>query len=74
MELLRDPDPGRAQRATRAMMGMHRIDVAKLRRAADAGGRRAPPAHAVVPPPPSAHVLAASPGPGPENYRVHHER
>ncbi|WP_028649617.1 VOC family protein [Nocardiopsis sp. CNT312] len=37
MELLSDPDSGRAQRATQAMMGMQRIDVAELRRAADAG-------------------------------------
>jgi predicted 3-demethylubiquinone-9 3-methyltransferase (glyoxalase superfamily) len=34
-ELLSDPDPGRAQRATQAMLGMHKLDVAELRRAAD---------------------------------------
>jgi predicted 3-demethylubiquinone-9 3-methyltransferase (glyoxalase superfamily) len=35
MSLLQDPDPGRAQRATQAMLGMRRIDVAEIRRAAD---------------------------------------
>jgi predicted 3-demethylubiquinone-9 3-methyltransferase (glyoxalase superfamily) len=35
MSLLSDPDPGRAQRATEAMMQMHRIDLAEIRRAAD---------------------------------------
>ena len=35
MALLGDPDPGRAQRATQAMLGMRRIDVAEVRRAAD---------------------------------------
>ena len=35
MALLQDPDPGRAQRATQAMLGMRRIDVAEIRRAAD---------------------------------------
>jgi predicted 3-demethylubiquinone-9 3-methyltransferase (glyoxalase superfamily) len=35
MSLLSDPDPGRAQRATEAMLGMRRIDVAEIRRAAD---------------------------------------
>jgi predicted 3-demethylubiquinone-9 3-methyltransferase (glyoxalase superfamily) len=35
MSLLTDPDPGRAQRATAAMMQMHRIDVAEIKRAAD---------------------------------------
>jgi len=37
-ELIRltgDSDPGRAQRATQAMLGMRRIDVAEVRRAAD---------------------------------------
>ncbi len=34
-ELLGDPDPGRAQRATQAMMQMTKIDLAALRRAAD---------------------------------------
>lgn len=35
-ELLGDPDPGRARRATAAMFGMQKIDLAALRRAADA--------------------------------------
>ena len=35
IELLSDPDPGRAQRATQAMMQMKKIDIATLRRAAD---------------------------------------
>ena len=35
MSLLSDPDPGRAQRATQAMLRMHRIDIAEIRRAAD---------------------------------------
>jgi predicted 3-demethylubiquinone-9 3-methyltransferase (glyoxalase superfamily) len=35
LSLLNDPDPGRAQRATQAMLGMRRIDVAEIRRAAD---------------------------------------
>jgi predicted 3-demethylubiquinone-9 3-methyltransferase (glyoxalase superfamily) len=35
MALLQDPDPGRAQRATAAMMQMKRLDVAEIRRAAD---------------------------------------
>ncbi|NEK58612.1 VOC family protein [Geodermatophilus sabuli] len=35
LALLSDPDPGRAQRATEAMMQMRRIDVAEIRRAAD---------------------------------------
>ena len=35
MTLLSDPDPGRAQRATQAMLQMRRIDVAEIRRAAD---------------------------------------
>ncbi|MFE7385276.1 VOC family protein [Streptomyces zhihengii] len=34
-ELLDDPDPERAQRAMKAMLGMHRLDVAALRAAAD---------------------------------------
>jgi predicted 3-demethylubiquinone-9 3-methyltransferase (glyoxalase superfamily) len=34
-ELLSDPDPGRAARATVAMLGMRRIVVAELERAAD---------------------------------------
>jgi predicted 3-demethylubiquinone-9 3-methyltransferase (glyoxalase superfamily) len=36
MELLSDPDPGRAQRATRAMLQMQKIDIAGLEAAADA--------------------------------------
>ena len=36
MELLSDPDPGRAQRATEAMLQMRKIDVAKLQAAANA--------------------------------------
>jgi predicted 3-demethylubiquinone-9 3-methyltransferase (glyoxalase superfamily) len=35
MALLNDPDPGRAQRATQAMLGMRRLDVAAIRSAAD---------------------------------------
>jgi predicted 3-demethylubiquinone-9 3-methyltransferase (glyoxalase superfamily) len=35
MSLLSDPDPGRAQRATEAMLQMRRIDVDEIRRAAD---------------------------------------
>ncbi|MER5768202.1 VOC family protein [Streptomyces sp. NPDC001985] len=35
-ELLADPDQDRAQRAMRAMLGMKRIDIAGLLRAADA--------------------------------------
>jgi predicted 3-demethylubiquinone-9 3-methyltransferase (glyoxalase superfamily) len=34
-ELLGDPDPDRAQRATQAMLGMRRLDVAELERAVD---------------------------------------
>lgn len=34
-ELLGDPDPERAQRAMKAMLGMHKLDVAALRAAAD---------------------------------------
>lgn len=36
MELLGDPDAGRAQRATAAMLKMQKIEVAELERAADA--------------------------------------
>jgi predicted 3-demethylubiquinone-9 3-methyltransferase (glyoxalase superfamily) len=36
-ELLGDPDPDRAQRAMKAMLSMHKIDVAGIREAADAG-------------------------------------
>jgi predicted 3-demethylubiquinone-9 3-methyltransferase (glyoxalase superfamily) len=35
-ELLSDPDQGRAQRAMAAMLGMRKIDIAELHRAADA--------------------------------------
>ncbi|HKX24168.1 MAG TPA: VOC family protein [Candidatus Saccharimonadales bacterium] len=34
-ELLNDPDQGRANRAMQAMMGMHKIEVAELEKAAD---------------------------------------
>jgi predicted 3-demethylubiquinone-9 3-methyltransferase (glyoxalase superfamily) len=34
-ELFSDPDPGRAERAMRAMLGMRKLDIAELRRAAD---------------------------------------
>jgi predicted 3-demethylubiquinone-9 3-methyltransferase (glyoxalase superfamily) len=34
-ELLGDPDPERARRATQAMLGMRKLDIAALRRAAD---------------------------------------
>jgi predicted 3-demethylubiquinone-9 3-methyltransferase (glyoxalase superfamily) len=34
-ELFADPDPGRAQRAMQAMLGMRKLDMAALRRAAD---------------------------------------
>ncbi len=34
-ELFADPDPERAQRAMQAMLGMSKLDVAELRRAAD---------------------------------------
>ena len=36
-KLLADPDPDRARRAMQAMMGMVKIDVAALRKAADGG-------------------------------------
>ena len=35
-DLLGDPDPRRAQRATQAMLQMQKIDIAEIRRAADA--------------------------------------
>ena len=35
-ELIADPDPERAQRAMKAMLGMQKLDVAELQRAADA--------------------------------------
>jgi predicted 3-demethylubiquinone-9 3-methyltransferase (glyoxalase superfamily) len=34
-ELMSDPDPERAQRAMKAMLGMNKLDIAELRRAAD---------------------------------------
>ncbi len=34
-ELISDPDPDRAQRAMKAMLGMTKLDVAELQRAAD---------------------------------------
>jgi predicted 3-demethylubiquinone-9 3-methyltransferase (glyoxalase superfamily) len=34
-QLLQDPDPKRAQRAMQAMLGMQKIDIAGLKRAAD---------------------------------------
>jgi predicted 3-demethylubiquinone-9 3-methyltransferase (glyoxalase superfamily) len=34
-ELLSDPDPGRAQRAMQAMLGMRKLVVAELEQAAD---------------------------------------
>jgi predicted 3-demethylubiquinone-9 3-methyltransferase (glyoxalase superfamily) len=34
-EVLNDPDPARGQRAMRAMLGMHKIDLAALQAAAD---------------------------------------
>jgi predicted 3-demethylubiquinone-9 3-methyltransferase (glyoxalase superfamily) len=36
MELLGDPDPGRSQRAMKAMLQMRKIDIATLEHAADA--------------------------------------
>ena len=35
LDLQADPDPGRAQRATQAMLQMRRIDLAEIKRAAD---------------------------------------
>ena len=34
-DLFADPDPSRAQRAMQAMLGMRKLDVAALQRAAD---------------------------------------
>jgi predicted 3-demethylubiquinone-9 3-methyltransferase (glyoxalase superfamily) len=34
-ELVRDPDPGRSQRAVGAMLGMKKLDIEALQRAAD---------------------------------------
>jgi predicted 3-demethylubiquinone-9 3-methyltransferase (glyoxalase superfamily) len=36
-DLLTDPDPGRAQRAMQAMLGMSKLDLAAMRAAADSG-------------------------------------
>jgi predicted 3-demethylubiquinone-9 3-methyltransferase (glyoxalase superfamily) len=36
-EVLADPDPERARRAMEAMLGMKKLDVAALRKAADSG-------------------------------------
>jgi predicted 3-demethylubiquinone-9 3-methyltransferase (glyoxalase superfamily) len=36
-QLLGDPDPGRAHRATQAMLSMKKIDIEGIRQAADAG-------------------------------------
>jgi predicted 3-demethylubiquinone-9 3-methyltransferase (glyoxalase superfamily) len=36
-DLLRDPDPGRAGRAMQAMLGMKKIDMAEIERAANSG-------------------------------------
>ena len=38
LELVQDPDEGRAQRAMSAMLGMKKIDLAEVQRAADAVG------------------------------------
>lgn len=35
IELLRDPDPGRSQRAMKAMLQMKKIDISAVQRAAD---------------------------------------
>ena len=37
-ELLGDPDPARAQRAMTAMLGMKKLEIAELERAADGAG------------------------------------
>ena len=37
-ELFADPDKGRAERAMKAMLGMRKLDIAALRRAADGEG------------------------------------
>lgn len=39
-EILTDPDPARAERAMRAMLAMKKLDIAELRRAAEAASRR----------------------------------
>lgn len=56
-KLIADPDPQRAARATKAMLGMRRIDIAAVRAAADAGG----PAEAAGP---SAAAGPANPSEG----------
>lgn len=54
-ELVGDSDPERAARATKAMLGMRRIDIAAVRAAADAGrpAQTAGPAAAAGPAKPS---------------------
>jgi hypothetical protein len=37
-ELFSDPDPTRAERAMKAMLGMRKLDIAALRSAADGVG------------------------------------
>jgi predicted 3-demethylubiquinone-9 3-methyltransferase (glyoxalase superfamily) len=37
-ELTNDPDPERARRAMKALLGMGKLDIAALRRAADGAG------------------------------------
>jgi predicted 3-demethylubiquinone-9 3-methyltransferase (glyoxalase superfamily) len=37
-EVLSDPDPVKAQRAMKAMLGMHKLDIAALRAARDGAG------------------------------------
>ena len=39
--LLGDPDPAKAKRALDAMLGMQKLDIAALKRAAEAGGAQA---------------------------------
>jgi hypothetical protein len=42
-EMFADPDQSRATRAMRAMFGMHKLDIAALKAAADAEDVRAAP-------------------------------
>ncbi len=42
MELIKDPDPGRARRAMQAMVNMIKIDIAEVERAADSEDSAAP--------------------------------
>ena len=37
LELIKDPDPGRSQRAMQCMLGQKKIDIAAVERAADGG-------------------------------------